>query len=356
MQQAPVVYGTPTESVQRFSKIERWMGFDSPPVHRPAIEDFSHLFFGFVLVIGISRATRKSWHAKCMWVQANDSKERRARQGKEGAYKNESLRLQLGWGKKDPADADADNERLKGKGKPGRTLARARAAMGYVRAVGARVSFDDAADGDGGGGVELRAGMNSSARKMPESSISCSSFFPPNCVGTNPTPSTSASPLSSLNSTSSSLARARMSGAMGTRRPRPVRRTRGLAAASQLRCTILTAPFANGVRVLVYALGVELRRGGGGDERVRAVGAGVVGGVREGAGGGEGGGRGRGVRGVGRAGALGRVGVGVGRGRQGAGGAGECERGGGRGALVLRREGEWNQVEPKFQIHSLGGA
>ncbi|KAJ7802056.1 hypothetical protein B0H14DRAFT_3155253 [Mycena olivaceomarginata] len=98
------------------------------------------------------------------------------------------------------------------------------------------------------------------------------------------------------------------------------------------------------VRVLVYALSINIERGvsgGGRDERVRAVGAGVAGGVREGAGGGEGGGggRGRGVRGAGRAGTLGRVGVGVGRGRRGARGAGECERAGG-GALVLRREGE----------------
>ncbi|KAJ7787769.1 hypothetical protein B0H14DRAFT_3579016 [Mycena olivaceomarginata] len=57
------------------------------------------------------------------------------------------------------------------------------------------------------------------------------------------------------------------------------------------------------VRVLVYALPIErgVRHGGGRDERVRAVGAGVAGGLREGAGRreGGGGGRGRGVRGVG---------------------------------------------------------
>ncbi|KAJ7323576.1 hypothetical protein DFH08DRAFT_1029136 [Mycena albidolilacea] len=65
----------------------------------------------------------------------------KARQDKEGAYKNERLRLQLGWGKKD----HADNDRLSGNGEPGRprTLAMrpwrdGEAAMGYIRAVGAR--------------------------------------------------------------------------------------------------------------------------------------------------------------------------------------------------------------------------
>ncbi|KAJ7690287.1 hypothetical protein B0H14DRAFT_3175847 [Mycena olivaceomarginata] len=224
-----------------------------------------------------------------------------------------------------------------GRASPGAPLRVRGAAMGYVRAVGARVSFDSAADGDGGGGVELRAEtkVKFSSRKMPESSISgssCSSSFPTaSCVGANS--SASASPLNSLSSTSSSLARARMSGAMGTRWSLP-----RLAAPHHPYRALRER-----VHVLVYALPIERGVSGGGrDELLRAVGGGIAGGVREGAGRGEGGGggRGRGVRGVGRAGALGRVGVGVGSGRRRAGGAGECERGGGRCALVLRREGE----------------
>ncbi|KAJ7722908.1 hypothetical protein B0H14DRAFT_3170104 [Mycena olivaceomarginata] len=182
----------------------------------------------------------------------------RARQGEgeEGAYKNERLRLQLGWGKKDPfsrccdwgraehsgnrvriqrgrgwdeesahvvplgpaapaAAANADNERLKGKGEPGRTLTRARPAMGYVRAGGGkRVSFDAAADGNGGGGVELRAGtkVKFSSRKTPDPSIS--GFFRllvlSGCELRRRELDLAAfglPPLSSLSSTSSSLAR-----------------------------------------------------------------------------------------------------------------------------------------------------
>ncbi|KAJ7694934.1 hypothetical protein B0H14DRAFT_2650811 [Mycena olivaceomarginata] len=313
---APVVYGTPTESVDVIPQIERWTGLDSPPAHYPmaarsgwhakvgqaGLEQTNSIQFKFKFKFKVQSSKFKVQSSRIMYVGTSERFQRalsKARQGKEGAYKNV---YGYSWGKKD--HANADNERLKGKGEPGRTLARARAAMGYVRAVGARVSFDAAADGDGGCGVELRAGakVKLSSRKMPESSISCSSgsssFPTANCVGANS--STSASP-AQLSQLDVELLRARAyerrDGDAAASPRAAYSGARGVAGSSCWR----SAPMHHShralrerVRILVYALSVERRHGGGRDERVRAVGAGVAGGVREGAGGGEGGGGGRG--------------------------------------------------------------
>ncbi|KAJ7802730.1 hypothetical protein B0H14DRAFT_2891195, partial [Mycena olivaceomarginata] len=167
--------------------------------------------------------------------------------------------------------------------------------MGYVRAVGARVSFDAAADGDGGGGVELK--VKFSSRKMPESSISCSSgsssFPAANCVGANSTLVDLGLP-AQLSQLDVQLPRARAyEGRDGDAAASPRAAYSGASGVAGVVVggVRLAAPIHHlyralrgRVRVLVYALPIErrVRHGGGRDERVRAVGAGVAGGVREG--------------------------------------------------------------------------
>ncbi|KAJ7756743.1 hypothetical protein B0H14DRAFT_3599202 [Mycena olivaceomarginata] len=359
MQNAPVVYGTPTES-----RISDWA-------------ESNNIKFKFKGVCGYKRTIPKS-------VEQGKARQGEARKERTRTNVYGYSWIGLGWGKKDHMykitssaiervglafssccdwggeehrgvececseggrgrNANADNERLKGKGEPGRTLARAggdgvRPGGGGTcelrRRGGRGRGKRGAARGDEPFGEEdarvvdlllfrllvlsdselRRHELDLVALGLAAQLSQLNVQLPRPCAYERRDGDAPASP------------RAAYPGASGVAGVVVVGGVIRIHARQHLAAPMHHPHRAlrERVRVLVYARPIERGVSGGGrDERVRAVGGGVAGGVREGAGGGEGGGggRGRGVRGVGRAGALGRVGVGVGGGRRGAGGAG----------------------------------
>ncbi|KAJ7745614.1 hypothetical protein B0H14DRAFT_2637092 [Mycena olivaceomarginata] len=345
MQQAPVVYGTPTESVD-IRRIERWTGFDSPPVH---IRMVPTIFFKKLHSKGSRVEPRIHGSADCAdrvrythqikysiriqlkWWMGIDSqpgqeymqqapvvygtptdvcgykrtipksveqgKARKERTrtstvtvglGQEGLYEQDDyvqqlLRLGRGGALGDRVRIQRGREwdeesahvvplhhrssrgrRRRQRQRPTQREWRARAhAHPCSAAVAGRGGGDGVRPGGGGTcelrrrggrGRERRSGaargdkgevlIEEDARVVDSCSSGSSTFPTANCVGANSSPS--ASPLSSLSSTSSSLARARNKRRDGDAAASPRAAHPGARSVAGLRCTTLTVPFANG--------------------------------------------------------------------------------------------------------------